>query len=383
MAGADIGRKWLIGMVAVLFVSGCTDDQRSPTSSAEMPSHATSSFTQGRFGSADLDGQELARALATALYDPAVRVSLRNAMRFSPHNEHKLVLHEFVATEPGRVFLQTAARRSGVSEARLRELIQQLPALDFYAPVPEHRISWRGSSDVVLGLNLDTKDPTLNAYGAGGEQVFLDSRDGVPARMVLILHPAEVKARRPDADRTRPGETIADAGTGTTLLSLDGDGCDDGGGTQIAPVVCDSNPIGGGIPPHSLHKFYLHVGDGWGHSEIRVRIMNSTAILHEKKFGSVAKGVWYVVDWRFDGMGTHATIHEMDAWFTGADDFYGHSYASLADWQNAKPGYGASDSETQFFVDCRSWYGPIASAFQCDEISSTLPIHTVSSVFRY
>jgi hypothetical protein len=383
MAGASTGRKWLIGTVAVLLVSGCTEDQRSPTSTADVSPHATSIFTQGRFGSADLDGQELARALATTLNDPAVRVSLRNAMRFSPYNEHKLVLHEFVATGPGRVFLQTAARRSGVSEARLRELIQQLPPLDFYAPVPEHRVSWRGSFDVVLGLNLDTKDPTLNAYGAGGEQVFLDSRDGVPARTVLILHPVEIKGRRPDADRTRPGETISDTGTEATLLSLGGDDCEGNGGTQIAPVVCDSNPGSGVNPPHSLHKFYLHVGDGWGHSEIRVRIMNSGTVLHSKRYGSVPKGQWHVVNWYFNGLGTHASIHEMDSWATGADDFYGHSYSSLGNWHLGTPGYGPSDGGTQFYVDCRSWYGPFASVFYCDQITSTLPIHTVSAIFRY
>jgi hypothetical protein len=375
----------VLGIMAVLLLSACSEGTRSPMTMVEVPAPVASVAEVGRFGSLDLMGQELAQALAAGLADPAVRVSLRNAMRFSPYNEHKLVLHEFVETGPGRVFLQSASRESGVPESRLRELIGALPPLDFYAPVPEHRLAWRATSDVLLGLNLDTKDPTLNAYGAGGEQVLLHSGDGVPQHAVLILHPAEPKGRRPSADSMRPGETISDSETEGVLLSLDGDDCGGGGGgdQMIAPITCDTQPIGGGFSPYSLQTMYLHVGDGWGHSEIRVRIVSATgAILHQRTFKGVPKGVWVNVDWNFSSMGAHATIHELDSFLTGADDFYGHSYASLDHWRVDQRGYGPSDGYTQFYVDCKSWYGAW-SLFYCDEITSTIPIHTVTAVFRY
>jgi hypothetical protein len=375
----------VLGIVGVLLLSACTEGERGPMTMVEVPAPVASVAEVGRFGSLDLVGQELAQALAAGLADPGVRVSLRNAMRFSPYNEHKLVLQEFVETGPGRLFLRSASRESGVPEARLRELIGALPALDFYAPVPEHRLAWRATSDVLLGLNLDTKDPTLNAYGAGGEQVFLHSGDGVPQHAVLILHPAEPKGLRPGADSTRPGETISDSETEGVLLSLDGDDCGGGGDEMIAPITCDTQPIGGGISPHALLRFMIHQGDGWGGSEVKFRIIKkelsgSETILHVKQFNGIKPGQWYEVDWRFNGMGSYAHAEEQDSWLTFGNDDWGYSYPNWQAFPGSR-GYAPSGHHTVFINHCGTVFRDGAWEAYCTNWYD--PHKTVTAVFEY
>ncbi|HEX8359558.1 MAG TPA: hypothetical protein VF613_05600, partial [Longimicrobium sp.] len=112
--------------------------------------------------------------------DADVRVQVRNAMRGSPYNEHKLVLQEFAATRAGRRLIESAAQASGTTAHELDGLIAQLPAMDFYAPFQAHRLAWRGGAEVVVGAAMDVDATAFTAYTADGRTVSYRARSGTP-----------------------------------------------------------------------------------------------------------------------------------------------------------------------------------------------------------
>lgn len=203
-------------------------------------------------------GQKLARAFALAMRDPSVRVQVRNALRDSPMNEHKLVLQEFVKTRAGRNLVEEAAAAAGVGPNVVMGWIGALPAMDFYVPLREHRQTWRGSDDVVVGLNLNVDDPRLTGFTPADAVVSLDARNGTPTQTVLLLHPAEPKWQRSAAELASGGETIEPRSSST------------GPGMYIAPDCSDPEcaTSGGGSIGPVLSGYRAYIGDGWGDNEI-------------------------------------------------------------------------------------------------------------------
>lgn len=294
------------------------------------PDH-TGSVTSGtdgsRFSAVDAAGQQVARALGLAMSDPAARVQVRNAMRRSAMNEHKLVLQEFVTTSEGARVLDAAASAAGTDAATLRGWIAQLPEMDFYMPLREQRRSWRATGDVVVGLNLDVDDTGLTGYAPDGSVVTLDAADGVPDRAVLILHPAEPKLRRSDAGLAGEGDVIEDVtAEGPMAVIENPEYCDPA--TAIEP--CDGSGGGGGTtqpPPPSdvLYRYQPFVRDGWGDLEIMFKHYNSSGSkvwewVHE---GSETYDV--IIANRATTMGVTVKVWERDSGFPEAsdDDFMG------------------------------------------------------------
>lgn len=133
---------------AMLLAVGCSDTDRSTPLS---PEPHQKSWTAPEIAQAEVTAQKLARVFAAAMREPEVRVHVRNAMRASPYNEHKLVLQEFARTASGRILVKNASQVSGVSAAEIDAWIASLPDMDFYAPFREQRLTWRGSADVAVG----------------------------------------------------------------------------------------------------------------------------------------------------------------------------------------------------------------------------------------
>lgn len=195
--------------------------------------------------------------------------------------------------------LGAAAGAAGVELSTVRGWIAQLPELDFYAPVREHRLSWRGTADVVVGLNLDVDDTRLTGFAPDGSTVLLDSRDGVPSRAVLLLHPAEPKSERRDA-RPTPGMVI-----------------------QVEPIreECEID-CGSGLLAPVLEQFRTHVDDGWGDAEVIFRHYENGSLVWEWQKGSVNTFEWTVVN-QNTTLGSQIRVWENDGWFTGDDDYWG------------------------------------------------------------
>jgi hypothetical protein len=152
----------------------------------------------------------VARGFALALASPQMRAMIRDAMRASDLNEHKLVLQDFADTPEGRQLLAAAASELAMSEERLIRMVKGLPEFDFYAPFAKHRREWRATADVTVAATFDPENRYLDAFSITGEMITLDYEDGVPSLALLILHPGERKVRQVLAHRRVGGETIED-----------------------------------------------------------------------------------------------------------------------------------------------------------------------------
>ncbi|HEU0012568.1 MAG TPA: hypothetical protein VFQ45_02755 [Longimicrobium sp.] len=368
-------------VIGFLALAACAEGVRNPLADEAPPAHRTvAAATQEQIG------QELARALAAGLADPGARARLRNAMRRSRTVEHKLLLHEFAGTGEGADFLAAASRGSGVAESVLSGWIAALPALDFYLPVLEHRLSWRAGADVVLGLNLDVNDPTLRAYTPTGDQIFLDSRHGVPAQAVLILHPAEPRLYVPEP-AAADGETVQTAGDATTAEYEAG--CSVEEGWQPVDNLCDGasgNVDGIVYGSGTLQQFTINGSDGWGRLEVIFQGRSSSGEkLWEYRRDGIERARSYTADFSFSPMGSYTSLVELDSWFTGSDDQWGRSYPSTTAFLNGRAGYGSSNGTTFFITSCGAYFGSfwILNCPPYDEVAFFEPKTTGYAVFVY
>lgn len=253
---------------------------------------------------------EVARALALGMQRQDVRVQVRNAMRQSRVTEHKLVLQEFVGTPAGRHLLRVAALESGLTVDALAGRIAALPAMDFYAPLRVHRATWRGGAEVLVGATLSPKTPMLTAYTTGGDAVTMDARDGVPARPVLVLHPAQRKSPRFAPQPDAPGDVIQEFGDGElsgTLLPAPGDGDMQVTGCSIYARECEPDfEFGGGgtggAPADTafVRELWINYTDGFGWAgsaevELRTKYYSGGAVVQEvtARFEGIAPAQWY------------------------------------------------------------------------------------------
>lgn len=135
-----------------------------------------------------LDG--VASSLATAFRGSANRRLLYSAVQNAPGREGKLYLWD-VLSQPesglGRVLAEALETR-GVSDWSLR----QVPALEFYFPVDEHRDAWTGGGDLLIGFQLHEWEPPT-AVDLEGERHVL-TLDRPPENPVLMVVPAERRA---------------------------------------------------------------------------------------------------------------------------------------------------------------------------------------------
>jgi hypothetical protein len=297
-------------------------------------------------GSSFRAGQSLAQALGRAMGDPSVRAEVFTAMQDSRWNENKLLFQDFAGTPAGEHMLQVASAATGVQPGTLQAWLAQLPSLDFYIPVHQQRAEWQGAGDVVVGLNLDVDDPTLVAYTSRGEEVSLDSRDGIPSRVVFILHPAE-----PKYERSRGGKESS----GTRVGSIaPGDG--GGGGTSSS------------TRPGILKNYSMNVSDGWGDNEIMFKHYADTK-LQTKLWEWVDSGAFFgqgrITD-KATTLGYTSTVirvWERDSGFpeTGGDDYVGggflQNYSTTGDMllivhANCNPPYANDTNDTLFLQYC-------------------------------
>lgn len=173
---------------------------------------------RGRSVDASVDG--VARAFARGLAQPDVRAAVRDAMRASPLTEHKLSLREFVGRRAGDRLVRAAALKTGVEGADLLGVIASLPDMDFYVPIRQQRLTWQGTADYVVTVNLHGRAPTFG-YDRNGDKVPLDlSGSEPPPQVVVMLQAAETKSPRILPQRNEPGLVIQDPDDGGLSGSL-------------------------------------------------------------------------------------------------------------------------------------------------------------------
>lgn len=293
-------------LATALLAGACAD--ADPVASEAAPAPAPSAA-----------GQRLAEAMAGALARPETRTLVIQAMQQSAVNEHKVVLQELAATQRGAPLVQAMAGAAGVDAATVRGWMAALPPLDFYAPVPEHRRSWHATADVTVGYTADVDSPLLTAFGTDGKRYALDSRAGVPAQPVLILHAAERKYLRP---RANPATYV-----------MPGEACD----PEVAIVMCDEEGSGGGgggtggggttTTGPKLTRFITYPGDGWGDSEVvfthfYLNSLGNRVDVWDWMKGNVEEDEWVTVN-QPTTLSTFVHVMEDDAAGTLNDDDWG------------------------------------------------------------
>jgi hypothetical protein len=152
------------------------------------------------------DLQVVARSVAMAMQNDAVRLSVRDALRDSPWSEHKITLQEFLASPAGPALASAAAAASGEGAEVFGARIARLPELDFYVPSREQRLSWRGTADVTVAATLDLEASTVGGFTAEGRSIADATR--TTAGAVLLLAPTELRTKRIQPQPAGIGETI-------------------------------------------------------------------------------------------------------------------------------------------------------------------------------
>lgn len=192
--------------VGLVLMAAACDSAPTSTARVELPSAARS------------DLQVVARSFALAMQNDGARLAVRDALRDSPWNEHKLELREFLATDGGRTVLTAAGAAIGESPATLLARAQRLPAMELYVPSREQRLSWRGSGEVAVAATLDGDAPRVDGFDASGRA--LTDALAYPADAVLLLAPAEFRTPRVDPQPRGAGEVIQSLSDGETAQSV-------------------------------------------------------------------------------------------------------------------------------------------------------------------
>lgn len=237
---------------------------------------------------------QVARAIALALAQPAMRAAVRDGMRDSRLVDHKLVLQDFVESARGRALVAAAAAATHADAESLLAGIRALPRLDFYLPFRAHRITWRATNDVVVGVAFEKFAPSIQAFATDGSARTLHLSDADAGAPVIVLHPAEIALARPASMRSAGGETVQDAGeNGTVRWTTPAAAAAPASTSTLEPgapnflydtcdpdglTLCDYGPVGttstgGSVPPGVyLVAWDAARGDGWwGSLELQFR----------------------------------------------------------------------------------------------------------------
>lgn len=175
-------------------------------------------------------GEIVARALAMALQDPAVRQEVKRALASSRVSEHKLHLHSFLQGRGGAI-LSVAYRKADLSEGEFQQAMANLRQLEFYMPVLKHRVAWSGGPDVIVAVAVQ-KNEQPAGFRIDGSRVQLD-RNVEPSAPTLVLTQVESDFR--DQILMNKAGVPANGCVATTIESLEQAArrCDAGGAKAI------------------------------------------------------------------------------------------------------------------------------------------------------
>ena len=131
--------------------------------------------------------ERLARRLARALRDDQFRGAAYRELRASTEREGKLHLQRFLA--PGSVARQRLAELNQESPQEAGADLESSPAIEIYLPVPAHRVSWQGGSEILVATAESDREAPI-AFDVDGRRRTLDPARP-PAQPVLALGRAE------------------------------------------------------------------------------------------------------------------------------------------------------------------------------------------------
>ncbi|MBA3260329.1 MAG: hypothetical protein H0T68_12805, partial [Gemmatimonadales bacterium] len=179
-------RTRLIVLGAAAVLAACTE-RTSPDPVPDVPEDGPAVVSAGR-SHPHAARERLARRFALALADPTFRARIKGELDRSPMPERKLHLQRFL-TGADRGALRDLARAGREADAAVEMDVRAAPALEFYLPVPAHRLAWRGDDRILVATaHADGEAPV--AFTTAGHRVILDPNTP-PASPVLAVVPVE------------------------------------------------------------------------------------------------------------------------------------------------------------------------------------------------
>jgi len=102
--------------------------------------------------------------LALSLVDSSLRTQLRNHLRDTPFENHRIALQPYLSGQAGQALLVKMARLGGSSPSRIMETLHDFPPLEIALDGVLDRLFWKGTSDIIV-YGLSVPAATLFAGG--------------------------------------------------------------------------------------------------------------------------------------------------------------------------------------------------------------------------
>lgn len=174
--------------VLVAAVCGCADDIASPAPA--RPDRGATAVGAPQ----DAAVQAVARGIAGALAEPALRRQLLEELRDSPLPQHRISLQGYLLGAQGSALASRSAQAAGRDAREFAALLRSLPALELIVPRPTDRVNWTGSGDLaVFGTVGDGRDWAergwLRGYTPAGDSVALGPFQ-TPGYVLVMIRPA-------------------------------------------------------------------------------------------------------------------------------------------------------------------------------------------------
>ena len=243
----------LPAVAALAALAGCSDRPPATGPAPGTPEPAATARNTGPQTTSEALAQHLARALA----HPGFRAYVKAQLDSSPFREHKLHFQRFLGAHAGHA-RDAVAQHAGVTAAELDREAQAAIPLEFYFPVPAHRLAWSGDANVLVATALRDHDVPV-AFDPQGHRILLDP-DRPPATPVIALVPVETDF------------------TPSPSMMLCQEDCGGGGGGGGASPPAPAPPPPPPPPPSGLYMTQAHFGndfEGWlkGAPEFEVHVL--------------------------------------------------------------------------------------------------------------
>jgi hypothetical protein len=155
--------------------------------------------------------ERLARRFAIALRDDAFRAMVARSLKASTVREGKVHLQGFLDADRG-VMRHRLAELANEPQIVIDADLNGSPAIEIYLPVPEHRLRWRGDSNVLVATAERDRDSPV-AFNPAGERLLLDP-DYPPDTPVIALGRAETTFNQPGIASLECETCFEDPGAG-------------------------------------------------------------------------------------------------------------------------------------------------------------------------
>lgn len=191
----------LAGLVLLL---GACSDGPSPQSLSSTPLREDERFAQ---------------AFAQTLSSDVAALQLKDALRRSLYTRHRVSLQAFVRDSQSATLVDGIAARLGTTRLALISSLAVRPPLDLVIPSREQRLTWRGSTDVIVAARFDESVAPERAFTSSGRALaYMSLRNAevqpADAPTVVSISPSYGLALRARPQAAVDGPVVQDEGDG-------------------------------------------------------------------------------------------------------------------------------------------------------------------------